>query len=261
MSRSVRLMVWIVALPAAMSLAGGCAHPCGYLGIRTERTVLEGERTTAFESDAEALRVVKELSPENPWLVARLERREITFAPVRAQVFGHRIRVPWRWYIPIFKPLCAATVVIPLVSSWQDPHYHDGRSWGVSDYLIDVLDWFNPVTGAPVGPRVVDAGEVLIRTDERRMPVADRLVGIPDRTVTLCLGGEDRAAHMSDEEGTVRFDLSRYLTAELARDDVAIEIVSRSPRPDGNPAVIRWTLSSHTMQQWLASGEQPADAE
>ena len=237
------------ALLLCLAAAAGCAHPCGYVTLRAERTPLEGERTVELIPSGQPLRIELDLSVSNSVLVVRVEQREVASGPVRRRLYGRPTIVPWRWYAPIVKPLVSATLVLPLYFSWYDPHIHGHANWRMSDYLRDVGSWFNWFSAVPIDSRRIEDREVLLSVAETTAPVSERMAGIEGRTVELHLDGSKAAERVADADGRVRFDVSRFLTAEFVKDNRKIKIVSPDPEAKGEPAETEWTLDRYLLRE------------
>ena len=186
-------------LPCAL-LAAGCAHPCGYVDVRA-RLLPQGQIETSREPAAKPLKIVNEVSPEDPLLLVRVEQSEISMSLAIQERYGRRVCVSYQWYAPVVKPLAAATLVVPFWLSARDPHAHGGGTWGVTDYLRDVLSWYNPFTAIPTGRRKIAKEETLITSRVIWTALAEERVPLPGRNVALQIGDLKRAEKVSKSEG------------------------------------------------------------
>ena len=242
----------LILAVAALGLAAGCAHKCGYVEIRTEQTPLEGELRVEHIASGQPLNIIKELSRTNPVLVVRVQEKQTTWGPVRQKAYGRRVHVPWKPYAPLVKIFASATVVLPVYFAWHDPTSYGVDNWGMSDFLRDFISWYNWASAIPNGPREIETEEKLIRTRVIIGGLAEATIGIPGRTVSVHIGDKKVASQVTDEKGLVRFDVTTFLTREMAEEDRTIKLVTLSPLPTGEPAETSWTLSVFTMRELMA---------
>jgi len=240
--------------------AGGCAHSAGYAGIHTRQTPLSGEVFVEERPWGQKINVVSDVSSVNPILVVRVEQRRVLRGRVRQETYGRKVYVPWRYYAPFVKILASATVVLPAYFAWYDPTPHGADNWGVTDLLWDFGAWYNWFSAIPNGPRQIESSERLIRKREIVGALSEEVVGVANQPVELYLEDDLLATGRTDEDGRVRFDVGALLTAEMAKQDRPIRLVT--PQPDIAPAETERTLSSFVMQRLIEQrGSQPNGAE
>jgi hypothetical protein len=208
-----------------------------------------GEGSVSYAPLERPLRIARELSERNALLEVRVECLETTAGPAQLERFGKPTSVPWRWYHPLVKLPVAATILPPFFLAFHDPTTYGGGNWTCRDYFHDVLAWFNLCSAVPTDSREIQMEEerilltnVVAVTRERRAPISGR-------SVTLSLDGRELARGVSDAEGAVRFDLAPFLTADLAKTDHTLRIVSLSEA--GEEAELARKLEGKTVQQLL----------
>jgi hypothetical protein len=251
---------WSIALVFALGIAGmaGCAHPCGYIDIRTVMTPLESPEHVTQRLPDPPFRVVEEISPENGVLRVRAETIERHSKLFRRDVYGKKVYAPYAWYTPIVKPVVAITVVGPLYFSIRAPHSHAGYPWRRRDYFRDVVAWFNILSGVPVGTREFEDRDVLVRWDVTSWTYRDVPVPAPDRRATLRMEGWDLAEVRSDADGMLSLDIVPYLAKATGEQDVYLELVT--PGPGGEEAVLHYTIPAETVRR-LKDEAKPPDTD
>ncbi|MGO8702938.1 MAG: hypothetical protein ACLQVA_03890 [Candidatus Brocadiia bacterium] len=258
MNRARHWSLRALASLAGLALIAGCAHPTGYVDIRSVLTPLGEGRVTNMPLER-PLRIARELSERNAVLEVRVESLETTTGPAQLERFGKPTYVPWHWYHPFVKLPIAVTIFPPFFLAFHDPTTYGGGTWTRWDYFHDVGAWFNLCSAVPMGGRVVELDEKRILLEQVAAVTRERRAPVAGRDVTLSLDGRPLASGVSDAEGAVRFDLAPFLTPELAQAGHTLRIVS--PSETGAPAELSWSLDGRTVQQFLENrpaAPQPA---
>ena len=258
MSKRIGLTACALTAALGLLLAAGCAHPCGYVEIRTRLAPIGDEREVERLPAVRPLRILRDVSATNAVIEVQVEEREVTTGLAVQETHGRRTYVPYKWYAPILKPLASVTVVLPFYFSASSPHSHGAGNWGMLDYFRDVLAWFNPFSALPAGSRRVESRERPLRWRVISAPLAERQVPISGRAVALHLDGEKIEEQVSDAEGMVRFDLTQRLTSEFAQDDRQLALVSSAP--DGAVEDMRWTVTADVLRELVRQRESEAAA-
>ena len=232
------------ALACAAVLAG-CAHPCGYVDVRTHLQLRDGA-ATRLAPVSNPMRLAAEPSSGRPVLSLRVERKEVKTGPADAARYGRRVVAPYQWYAPIVQPLGAVTLFVPLYYSAAHPHDHGANGWSRWDYLRDVVAWFNIFSAMPTGRRRAAADETVIERRVMEAACIERRIGLPGARVSLSIGGRQRAEAVSNADGLVEFDLSKVLTAEETRTDQ--QLVFGTIDPAGSKATMDWRLGAEKVR-------------
>jgi hypothetical protein len=237
-----------LAALAGLALIAGCAHPCGYVDVRSVLTPL-GEERVANAPLEQPLRITREVSERNAILEVRVEWLETTEGPARLERFGKPAYVPWRWYHPLIKLPIAVTIFPPFFLAFHDPATYGGGNWTRWDYFRDVGAWFNLCSALPMDERKVQRVEERILLKKVVAVIRERRAPIAGRGVTLSLDGRELAGGVSDAEGAVRFDLAPFLTPDLAQGSHTLRVVSLSDT--GEAAELSRKLEGKTVQELL----------
>jgi hypothetical protein len=237
-----------LAALAGLALIAGCAHPCGYVDVRSVLTPL-GEGSVANAPLEQPLRIAREVSERSALLEVRVEWLETTEGPAQLERFGKPTYVPWHWYHPLIKLPIAVTILPPFFLAFHDPTTYGGGNWTRWDYFRDVGAWFNLCSAVPMGGRKVRLEEERILSEEAVAVIRERRAPISGRGVTLSLDGRELAGGVSDAQGAVRFDLARFLTPEMAQSSHTLRIVSLSEA--GEAAELTRKLDGKTVEQLL----------
>jgi len=233
---------------AGLALLAGCAHPAGYVDVRSVLTPL-GEARVEYAPLEQPLRITREVSERNAVLEVRVEWLEKVSGPAQLERFGKPTWVPWRWYHPLIKLPIAVTIFPPFFLAFHDPSAYGGGNWTRWDYFHDVGAWFNLCSAMPTDSREVRTQEERIFLEMIPAVTSERRAPISGRGVALSLDGRELTRGVSDAEGAVRFDLAPYLTPDLAQATHTLRIVS--PSDTGAPAELSRTLEGKTIQQFL----------
>ncbi len=248
MTRAWHWSVRGLASLAALTLMAGCAHPTGYVDVRSVLTPL-GETRVENAPLEQPLRITREVSERNALLEVRVEWLERASGTAQIERFGKPTWVPWQWYHPLVKLPIAVTIFPPFFLAFHDPTTYGGGNWTRWDYFRDVGAWFNLCSAVPIGGREVRTQEERIFLEVVPSVIRERRAPIPGRSVTLSLDGRELARGVSDAEGAVRFDLAPFLMPDLAQTAHTLRIVS--PSDAGAPAELSRTLEGKTIQQLL----------
>jgi hypothetical protein len=233
---------------AGLALIAGCAHPTGYVDLRSVLTPL-GEGSVSSAQLERPLRITREVSERNPVLEVRVEQFETTAGPAQLERFGKPTHIPWRWYHPLIKLPIAVTILPPFFLAFHDPTTYGVENWTRWDYFRDVGAWFNLCSAVPFGAREVRMEEERILLENVVAVTRERRAPISGRSVTLSLDGRELARGVSDAEGAVRFDLAPFLTPDLAKTDHTLRIVTLSEA--GEEAELSRKLDGKVIQQYL----------
>jgi len=251
--RAMRWRLCRLAAVAGLAWMAGCSHPCGYVDLHSQWTVLgEGRASTA--PLAQPLQIERGISERNAVLEVRVESLETTEGLVRSDLYGKPTYVEWVWYHPLLKLPVAVTILPPFYLAFRVPHTHSGGNWSRWDYFRDVIAWFNLASAVPTGPREIRAEEALVRSKKMTAILSQRRAPLAGRGVSLSLDGRELASAVSDAQGEVRFDLAPFLTPELAQGSHTLRLVS--PYEVGGAVEYTWKLDGAVVGQYLENRKQ-----
>lgn len=235
-------------LAVLAGLLAGCAHPTGYVDLHAVVTPTGGESVRQAMPE-QPLRVTRDLSAKNGVLDVRVESLEIATGAARRDIYGRKTYAVWRWYAPLAKPFVGVLLIPPFYLAAHDPHTHGAENWTRGDYFRDVIAWYNLFSAMPNGPREMELTETPLRSETLETTLRQRRVPIAGRTIIVQLDDRELGRGVSDADGAVSFNLAPALTAELARADHTVRLVS--PGADGETAELSWTLEAATVRQFL----------
>ena len=248
------LLLWVIVVSALG--AGGCAHPCGYVNIRSRVIALEADPTEEWLPQAQVLKLDHGVSATDAGVEARVLREEVLKGLANRETYGRKAYVPYRWYTPILKPLASVTVVWPLYASAASPHTHGVGGRNVFDYWRDVFSWFNWFSALPTGPRRLASGEMLARSETVYATIAERSVPLFGQSVDFYFDGAKVADALSDENGRVRFDVGQHLTVNIGEADHYLALVCVDEA--GKIVQRRWSVE-RVVWQALVSARSSAE--
>jgi hypothetical protein len=237
-----------LAALAGLALAAGCAHPCGYVDVRSVLTPLDEGRVERAPLE-QPLRITREVSERSALLEVRVESLEMTVGPAHLARFGKPACVPWKWYHPVVKLPIAVTIFPPFILAFHDPTTYGGGNWTRWDYFRDVGAWFNLCSAVPMDTRKVSGDEERILVKEVVAVTSEWRAPIAGRGVTLSLDGRELARGVSDAQGAVRFDLAPFFTTEMAQGSHTLRIVSLGAT--GEAEELTRNLEGRTVRQFL----------
>jgi len=243
------LLLWVIVVSALG--AGGCAHPCGYVGMHSRITALEAESSEEWMPVAQVLKLDRDVSATDASLEAHVAREEVLKGLANRETYGRKVYVPYRWYTPILKPLASVTIVLPLWVSSSSPHTHGVGPHNAFDYWRDVFSWFNWVSALPTGPRRLESKERLIRGEIAYTTLAERSVPLSGQSVAFYLDGAKVAEALSDENGRVRFDVGQYLAANIGEADHHLALVCADEA--GKIVQHRWDVERAVWQALISA--------
>lgn len=245
----------LIMITAGLVCLWGCAHPCGYIDIRTVMTPTDGPEQVSVRQPSSPLRIVADVTPENGVLRLTAESVESHSKLFRRETIGKKVYVPYKWYTPIVKPVTAITLIGPFYFSIREPHSHAGYPWRRRDYFRDVISWFNIFSAVPVGPREFEEEDVRVRTEFVYWPYQDVPIPEAGRNVTLRMEGQGPLSAVSGSNGLISFDIAPLLANSADEKDVNLVL---STYVNGKESSLRYTVPADTVRRLKENQKRPA---